>query len=76
MTVEEALTELLQTFPERDGLQVTEHAWFWKERGRVQRSARIMLGPEYNAPKFESEGEAPLEHLIAQVREWKESQPS
>lgn len=74
ITVEEALKELREMFPDHDGLQVTEHAWFWKERGRIQRSARILLGPEYNTPKFEVEGEDPLAACMVHVRSWKESQ--
>lgn len=76
LTVEDALKELQEMFPDRDGLQVTEHAWFWKERGRIQRSARIMLGPETNAPKFSTEGDDPVSALMADIRKWKESQQS
>lgn len=74
LTVESALKELREMFPDRDGLQVTEHAWFWKERGRIQRSARIILGPETDARKFSTEGDDPVSALMAQVRSWKESQ--
>lgn len=74
LTVEEALRELRKMFPDRDGLQVTETAWFWKERGRIQRGARIMLGPEPNAPKFSAEGDAPLAACMASVYVWQENQ--